>query len=376
MATRTTTPRPTSNAAKPVVYFADAAVTRMESSLTLPAKFKRLLEKFDLPARVKDKRVGIKMHFGGDIGYTTISPVFIRILVQALKDAGARHIKAMDNNPADGIARGYTREVLGCDVVSTFGASHKYLQREKIGFKTLDEAWLGGEAVDCDYFIDFSHIKGHGDCGFGGALKNIAMGVTPPETRGKLHRLEGGITYDAKKCTFCQKCLPACPNGAISADKKTKRIAFFFHHCTYCQHCILICPTHALKLENRRFEDFAEGMARITALFLKKFKPENLLFINVLLNITMFCDCWGLSTPALVPDLGIVASTDLVAADTAALDLIKPEQLLPNGLPKGRKLCAGTHLFEQIHGKDPYVMLQLLEQLGGGHSDYTLTEIR
>jgi uncharacterized Fe-S center protein len=365
----------TPSAAKPVVYFADAAVARLESSLTLPAKFKRLLEKFDLPARVKDKRVGIKMHFGGGIGFTTISPVFIRILVQALKDAGARHVKVMDNNPADGVARGYTREVLGCEVVSTFGASHKYLQREKIGFKLLDEALLGGEALDCDFFIDLSHVKGHGACGFGGALKNIAMGVTPPATRGKLHRLEGGIAYDTAKCTYCKKCLRACPNGAISANDKAKQVEFFFHHCTFCQHCILICPTRALKLANRSFEDFAEGMARVTAAFLKKFAPEQLLFINVLLTITMFCDCWGMSSPALVPDIGILASTDLVAADTASLDLIKTENLLLNGLPKGRELRDGAHLFEQVHGKDPYVMLRLLERLGGGRSEYVFKEI-
>jgi len=356
------------------VLFADIAVPRIEPNLTLPAKFKRMLGQCDFAARVKNKHVGIKMHFGGGTGYTTIPPVFVRILVEALKDAGAKRIKVMDNDPASGVARGYTREVLGCEVVSCFGASGKYLYAEPIGYKTVDTALFGGEAVDCDYFIDLAHVKGHGDCGFGGALKNIAMGVVPPETRGKLHRLEGGISYDATRCTRCGTCIKECPNGAISANKK-KKIEIFFHHCTYCQHCVLICPVHALRMEDRRFEDFAQGMALVTAKFLQRFAPGQTLFINVLLNITIFCDCWGMSTAALVPDIGILASEDICAVEMASLDMIKTEHLLQNGLPKGRALREGTHLFEKIHGKDPYVMIRYLHERYGGSLQYRLREI-
>lgn len=356
------------------VLFADIAVPRIEANLTLPAKFKRMLAAFDFGERVKGKQVGIKMHFGGGTGYTTIPPVFVRILVEALKEAGAKRIKVMDNDPASGIARGYTREVLGCEVVSCFGASGKYVYEEPIGYKAVDTALFGGEAVDCDYFIDLAHVKGHGDCGFGGALKNIAMGVVPQVTRGKIHRLEGGISFDAKRCIRCGKCIKECPNGAISADKE-KKISIFFHHCTYCQHCVLICPKQALTMENRRYEDFARGMALVTAKFLQRFKPGQTLFINVLLNITIFCDCWGMSTAALVPDIGILASEDICAVEVASLDMIKTENLLRNGLPKGRELREGTHLFEKIHGKDPYLMVRYLQEEYGGSLAYRLREI-
>jgi len=358
------------------VYFADIAYAKPEPNLTLPPKFERLLSQLDLPAKVKGKAVGIKMHFGGGTGYTTIHPVFLRILIKALKDAGAKTVKCMDGtSPESGIARGYTREVLGCEVVSCFGATGKYVCREKIGFKSLDVALLGGEACDCDFFIDLAHIKGHGCCGFGGCLKNIAMGVTPGETRGKIHRLEGGISYDRKKCIFCKKCIAECKNEAISGDEKEKCIEFFFHNCTYCQHCIMVCPVHALTMQKRTFEDFSQGMAKVTAAFLKKFAPENLLFLNFLLDITIYCDCWGMSTPSLVPDIGILCSTDIVAIETAALDMIKTDQLLPNGLPKGKKLHKGRHLFERIHGKDPYLMLRYLEHYYGGSSTYSLKDV-
>jgi uncharacterized Fe-S center protein len=298
------------------------------------------------------------------------------MLVDAVKKAGAKSVFVMDNDPSAGIARGYTREVLGCEVVSTFGASRKYVHTEKIGFKSYDTAELAGEAVDCDVFINLSHVKGHGACGFGGALKNIGMGVVTPGTRGKIHHLEGGIAYDKKACTYCKKCYDECKNNAISCDDKTRTISHFFHNCTYCQHCIMICPSKALTLEDRTFDDFARGMALTTAAFLKKHDPRDMVHINVLTEITIFCDCWGMSTPSLVPDIGIVASDDLVAADTASLDLIKTDDLLPQGLPAGRKLAKGRHLFEQIHGKDPYLMLKYLAELGGGTAAYELTPVK
>ena len=69
----------------------------------------------------------------------------------------------MDEKPESGVVRGYTQEVLGCPVVSCFGAAGKYYYRERIGFKGFDEALISGEAVDSDFFIDLSHVKGHGE---------------------------------------------------------------------------------------------------------------------------------------------------------------------------------------------------------------------
>ncbi len=352
-----------SDTSKPAkLLFADAVLENLEASKSLPAKFERMLKRLDLPRKVEGKKVALKMHLGDNIGYTTIPTVFVRILVSALKDAGAKSVKVMDGKAENGIARGYTPEVLGCPVVSCFGDDGTHVRREQIGFKGLDEALLSGEALDSDVFVDFSHVKGHGDCGFGGALKNIAMGTVPPETRRKLHELEGGISFNPDLCIFCLKCVASCPRQAINPDKATKKISIFHHHCTYCQHCVMICPKGALTMEDRRFHDFSRGMAMVTAAFLKKFAPERLLFINVLTNITMYCDCWGFSSPSLVPDIGIVAGEDIAAVDTASLDLIKVENFLPSGLPKNRTLGEGTHLFEKIHAKDPHIMLRFLQE--------------
>jgi uncharacterized Fe-S center protein len=359
------------------VFFADVSIASMEANKTLPAKFQRMLKKLNLAKRVKDKSVAIKMHLGRNMGYTTVHPVFVRLIVEECKKGDAKSVKVIEEDPTNGVARGYTQEVLGCPVVPCFGATGKYVYKEKIGFKEFDEALLSGEAVDCDFFIDLSHVKGHGDCGFGGAIKNIAMGLVPSETRYKIHHLEGGLTFNKKLCKFCLKCQKACPNNAIRPDKEKKVINFFLHHCTYCQHCEMICPTGAIKMEGRKFEDFTEGMAIITAKFLKKFKPENLLFINFLMDITIFCDCWGMSTPSIVPDIGILGSFDIAAIETASLDMIKVENFLPNGLPKGRKLLdKGTHLFERIHAKDPYLMIKNLKEIYECNSEYNIEVVK
>jgi len=360
------------------LYFADAQVTALEKNKTLPAKFGRMLKRFKLADKLAGKNVAIKMHLGSDLGYTTISPVFVRILVDAVKEAGAKSVKIMDGcDPERGVGRGYTEEVLGCLIVNAFGADGKDLRPEKIGYKELDEVFLAGEAVDTDFFIDFSHVKGHGSCGFGGSLKNIAMGLTPPQSRSRLHQLEGGLTLDPEKCIYCMKCFNNCNNNAIHKNDEKKEISFFFHNCTFCQHCVLVCPEDAISIENRTFDDFASGMALVTAKFLEKFSRDNLLFINVLTNITIYCDCWEFSTPSLVPDIGIVAGTDLAAVDTASLDMIKTENLLSNGLPVGRELVdVEGHLFEKIHAKDPYLMISLLQKYYECTTKYKLTEVK
>ena len=203
------------------------------------------------------------------------------------------------------------------------------------------------------------------------------MGLVPRETRGKIHRLEGGLTINHKKCVYCLKCYKACPNNAILKDNKKKKIDFFFHNCTYCQHCVMACPKKCIKMEDRKFEDFSMGMAKVTAAFLKKCKPDNLFFINFLTNITMYCDCWEFSSPSLVPDIGILAGTDIAAIETASLDKIKTKNLLPSGLPKNRKkLGKGKHLFEKIHAKDPYVMIDYLQDLYPCTTGYKITEMK
>jgi len=109
---------------------------------------------------------------------------------------------------------------------------------------------------------------------------------------------------------------------------------------------------------------------------LKTFNPGSVFYINFLTNITALCDCWGLTLPSLVPDIGIMASQDIVAIERACIDAIKVEDLIPAGIPEGQELGSTGHLFERLHGKNPFVQLNELEKRGLGTQEYNIDEVR
>jgi len=366
---------------KSVVKFASVSFKKLEPDATLPAKFKRMLESLPLKGMVDGKSVALKMHLGSNLGYTTIHPLFVRILVKALKDAGG-DVFVTDlyhrNNNDFGVRgagyRGYVEEIIGCKLIPVAGADDKYYYSKKVNFKSLKEIQVAGSIHDAEVLIDFSHVKGHGACSYGGACKNIAMGCVTSETRREIHALEGGIEWNEELCDHCETCINECRYKANKFNDEGK-YELLFHHCTYCQHCVEVCPNNALTFVGKRFVDFQRGLAIATDEVLKTFNKNSVYYINVLLNITMLCDCWGMSTPPLVPDIGIMASSDLVAIEKASLDAIKAENLLPGSLPVGRELVKGKHLFEKIWGKDPYTQIGELEKIGLGNSNYVIEEV-
>lgn len=360
-----------------MVRFASCAVKELRRDATLPAKFERLLRRYPLEEMFNDRTVAIKMHFGGDLGYTTIHPLFVRLLVQAVKKAGGKPFVTDGTGAMKyAVARGYTEEVLGAPLVEAAGVANKYAYTYEVNHQSLDTIDLCGNIVDADAMIVFSHGKGHGHCGFGGAIKNLAMGCVANDSRGKIHKLQGEeFVWDAELCTRCKACVQNCPSqGALWFDEE-ENLKWFDHNCRYCRHCDLACPVHAIHLSTAGMVHFQQGMALVTQKILDTFEPNLLLFINTLLNITPYCDCWGFSTPALVPDIGIVAATDVVAVEQASLDLIKAENFIPGSLPAPMKLGDGAHLFEKIHGKDPYLQVACAEEIGLGARKYAIEEI-
>lgn len=357
------------------VYFAGVKVRRLEQGATLPAKFQRMLDRLNLAQAVKGRRVCVKMHLGGGLGYTTIHPLFVRLLVDKVKEAGAKSVFVADGDTAGCEKRGYTRESLNCAIVGLFRKNGPGVRGVPIKYRSFKTALISREILNSEAMIVFSHVKGHGAAGFGGAGKNIAMGCIPGETRREIHRLEGGIEWHRKKCIYCKKCIEACPNKA-NRFIRGGAYKIFFHNCTFCQHCILACPTKALVLTGERFHDFQKGLALVAQRVIEHIGAERMLYLNQLMNITMVCDCWGFSMASLVPDIGILASRDIVAIERASLDLInKARPFNPDGLIIGKKLRPGKHLFQKIHGKDPYVMSDIMAGMKLGQKKYRLEEV-
>ena len=84
-------------------------------------------------------------------------------------------------------------------------------------FKTFRNVDVAGYIHDADVLIDLSHVKGHGVCGFGGAVKNISMGCVSDRTRRQIHSLEGGLNWDSDKCIRCGVCVDNCNHSALSS---------------------------------------------------------------------------------------------------------------------------------------------------------------
>jgi len=354
------------------ILFASVAFNRYDASATLPAKFKRMIGQMGLEEKVKGKRVAIKMHLGRNIGYTTVHPLFIKELVDALKSFGAKPF--ITDQETDGARfRGYTEDFMGCPIVPAAGLMGKYFYAKDVSFNSFRNVDIAGHIHDTDFMIDLSHVKGHGACGYGGSCKNIAMGCVTDRTRRQIHGLEGGLVWNEEACIHCDHCIDSCNHNANSF--KGGKYTIMYHNCTNCQHCVKVCPTGAIVMDANRFGDFQVGMALATKTVLDAIGEGNTYYINFLTNITAVCDCWGMSTPNVVPDIGIMSGWDIVATERACLDAIKLENLLPNSLPEGHELGTEGHLFERMHGRNPYIQIDELEKIGLGTQKYELVDV-
>ncbi len=363
-----------SHATPAQVTFSSCKVKELRRDATLPAKFERQLAGYPLREMFDGKQVAIKMHVGNDIGFTTIHPIFVRMLVKAVKEAGGHpFITDGSGSRPNAVVRGYTEEVLGAPFIEAAGVKNTYSYEREVNYESMKTIDLCGNIVDADAMIVLSHGKGHGHCGFGGAIKNLAMGCVARDTRGKIHRLQGEeFTWEPEKCTRCHTCVENCPSSGALYFDENDNLKWFDHNCRYCRHCDLACPAHAIHLSTEGLVHFQNGMALVTQKILETFEPGRVLFVNVLMNITPYCDCWGFSTPSLVPDIGIVCATDVVAVEQASLDLIRAENYIEGSLPDPMKLGEGAHLFEKIHGKDPYLQVACAEKIGLGAREYAL----
>src|SRR5512136_1233435 len=131
------------------VFFGSARQARLEAKETLPAKLDLILDRLHLRDRVKDETVAIKMHTGNNIGYSTVHPVFVRKVVQAVKEGGGKPFICDVTWDAKGAEeRGYSSETLGCQVYPAAGPDDKYFYAHERPFKNIREWKVAGMIQD------------------------------------------------------------------------------------------------------------------------------------------------------------------------------------------------------------------------------------
>ncbi len=367
-----------------IVYFGSARQARLDAKETLPAKLDLILERLQLRERVKGETVAIKMHTGNNLSYSTIHPVFVRRVVQTVKDGGGKpYVLDVNWDAAGAEQRGYASEVIGCPVYPAAGPDEKYFYAHERPYKNIQTWKVAGLIEDASFLVNFAHVKGHPSCGFGAAFKNLALGCVIGETRGAMHD-----TFHYDPYWFPEKCpdpadreriKAACPFQAIVDDRDHPgNLHLHSEMCNVCGRCLQVAPPGSLKLDPVNFYSFQEACAISTAITLSTFAPGKAVHLSLATHMTPVCDCFGFTSMQILPDLGIFGSDDIVAIDRAVLDLTAGMRLLEENLPLSMEVYNRTgHPFQQLHGpyKDPYPVTVYGEELGLGSRDYELVDV-
>lgn len=368
----------------PKVYYGSPRQSRLEAKETLPAKLDLILDALQLRERVKNELVCLKLHVGNNIGYSTIHPVFVRKVVQAVKDGGGIPFIADVNWDVEGCEqRGYTSEVLGCQVFPAAGPRESYFYSHDWEYKNLKTWQVAGMVQDASFLVNFAHVKGHPACSFGGAFKNIALGCMVGQTRSQMHDT---CHYDKywfrENCpdrATMQRIVDSCPFNAIVFDKyDPEELHVHFEPCNQCMRCQKVAPAGSLKIEPVNFHSFMEACAISTAITLSTFEKTRVTHLALATHMTPVCDCFGFTSMPVMRDAGILGSDDIVAIDTAVLDLTADTPLYLENLPTSMEPQQnGGHPFAQLHGKfkDPYVVTRYGEKLGLGSQKYDLVDV-
>ncbi len=370
------------------VYFGSVQHGAKTQRAAFAQKLEIILEKLDFSTIDRKDKVVIKMHLGFRDGYQTVPVFFVRRIVKKVKEHGGYPF--ITDNPTavyNAVERGYTSETCGCPIIPIAGVKDGYTYPIKVDFHTTETLDMGGVIHDADVLIDLTHAKGHNSCGFGGAIKNIALGGYSGPTRWKrIHGIEQSIPYwDAEKCTpeHAKELVTACPDNLISYDEEKHKLTLNFGMCNQCGKCIEADnEVGSLRLNPENFALFQQLMARSASEILKTFDDDKRFFITFAIDITALCDCWGFGQPAVVNDIGVLGSRDIVAIEQATLDLIAKEGLIEKMIPPYIRNpildpARDLHPFARLHGpmKDPYIVTKYAEELGMGSRDYELIEI-
>lgn len=329
----------------------------------------------------KDDLTAIKLHFGEKGNDSYINPVFIRQIIDKVKEKhgkpfitdtntlyhGSRH-NSVDHT-ITAIEHGFDYAVVGAPIIiadGMLGENEKVVEIKKKHFKKVK---IAGVIERSDGMMVMSHFKGHGMSGFGGAIKHLAMGCASPS--GKIEQHECAKPVIKGECIACGRCEKICPLDAISIDKKS---VIDYNNCIACNFCLEECPESVIGLDFENIPPFIEKMVEYAYGAVKN-KKSKIGYINFLMNITPDCDCVTWSDTPIVPDIGILASSDPVAIDTASIDLINKQFGFKNSLLR-RNFEEGEDKFKGVWSKiDGTIQLRYGQEIGLGDMDYELIEI-
>ena len=257
-------------------------------------------------------KVAVKLHTGEVGNQNFIKPVFWKPAVEMVhgtvvecntayggeRDTTEQHIRTLEKH-------GWTK-MFTVDLLDAEGPD---MELSIPNGKRIKKNFVGKDLANYDSMLVLTHFKGHVMGGFGGSLKNIAIGCASGKT-GKAQLHSDGTNLWAGGPLFMER--------------------------------------------------MVEGGKAITTHF-----KGHMAYINVLRRMSVDCDCAGTSAAEpTAPDIGILASTDLLAVDQASVDMVY-------ALPEQQR----HDLVERIESRSGLRQLEYMETLGMGHARYDLVSL-
>lgn len=378
----------------------DDRYTGLTSSL--PAKAAQLFDHADLQSCFEPgDSVAIKCHMGEWYNSAYLRPILIRAIVEKVRAHGgfpfvtdtttapyyyygSRSIAQFHLETV--AANGFTPGSMGCPIViadGVYGTDDVCIDIPD-GL-IIKEGFLATGIAQADAVIVVSHFKGHEGGVYGGSIKNVAIGCS--SKRGKLdvhlttHPEVGwnrwsfnGENCLGKACPEAVLCDNICPVGAIHILED--RMEWEQERCIGCLGHWKPLNQCNLWGEEKR-QDFRKwfliAMGDAATGYLRHIGPSRVGFITYAIDITPACDCAPGSDRPVIPNLGVFASKDMVAVDTAALDMANRAHGIPGSQAEEKGVMEpGSEKFTGLIDLSQWVTVNTCSRLGSGSKDYEL----
>ncbi len=341
---------------KPVVYFVPADRSR--------AAVGQILETSGFLAGLKPKKkIGLKVHFGEAGNDNHLDPQFVRAAAVAVSYYNLQPViiettalyRGQRQNARDHIKlakqHGFGMENTLAPIEILDGQHGEKFYDVPLDSTLVPKAKLAQGLRRFRYIINMAHFKGHFVAGFGGVIKNLAMGLAAKAGKLRMHSNSKPFV-DPEKCVSCGECVAYCPHDAINFVQYVAKIG---RSCAGCGGCLSVCPQGAIRV---RWDIASETLQLKMAEYCRAVLLGREVFnLNFALRVTPNCDCYPQTEKPFVEDIGVFASADPVACEQAAYDHIKP---------KLKKLY--PHL-------DPEILLRAAEKINLGTRQYELVEL-
>lgn len=309
------------------------------------------------------KKIGIKVHFGETGNENYLDPEFVRTTVIASsyydlqpvviettslyrgrRQRATEHIKLAHEH-------GFTLQRILAPIEILDGEYGEKFWTIKLLGNEMPNAHLAQKLRYFPYIINLAHFKGHFVTGFGGVIKNLAMGLAAKAGKLAMHSTSKPYVEE-DKCTSCGTCVDYCPHDAINFVQYIAKIG---RSCTGCGGCLTVCPAGAIKLNwDAASESIQKKMAYYCQAVLWQ---REAIHFNFAIKVTPNCDCTPHTEKPILPDIGLFASFDPVACDQATYN-------------HTRKALFG--LYPHLN---PEILLEEAARLGLGKREFELVEL-